>query len=49
MSNMVMKSPELLLIGENNLEKSLYSAEYMINKSYLPDLPNMSILPTFNI
>lgn len=49
MSNMVMKSPELLLIGENNLETSLYSAEYMINKSYLPDLPNMSILPTFNI
>ncbi|QOW45979.1 MULTISPECIES: ATP-binding protein [Acinetobacter] len=32
-----------------NLERSLYSAEYMIKKSYLTDLLNMSILPTFNI
>lgn len=49
MSNIAIKSSELVVIEGNSLEKSLYSAEYMINKSYLPDLPKMSILPTFNI
>ena len=44
-----MKSSDFLMNNDNSLERSLYSAEYMINKSYLPDLAKMSILPTFNI
>jgi Helicase HerA, central domain len=49
MANQLMKSSDFLMNNDNSLERSLYSAEYMINKSYLPDLAKMSILPTFNI
>lgn len=48
MANQLMKLSDFLM-SNDNLERSLYSAEYMINKSYLPDLEKMSILPTFNI
>lgn len=48
MTNQLIKSSDFLM-SNDSLERSLYSAEYMINKSYLPDLAKMSILPTFNI
>lgn len=49
MTNQLIKSSDFLINNDNNLERSLYSAEYMINKNYLSDLAKMSILPTFNI
>lgn len=49
MVNKPMVSTHHLAVDVNNLERSLFSAEYMINKSYLPDLLKMSILPTFEI
>ena len=36
-------------LKQQDLEKMLQSTEYIVSKSYLPDLSRMSILPTFNI